>query len=68
MVQRGLVGSVSASCKAGPSLILGSAPQGGFPTELPSNEDMDRGPGEWGQINVLSCMNVTKEMYVCYKI
>ncbi len=30
MVCRGSVGSVSACCKAGPSSILSSAPQGGF--------------------------------------
>ncbi len=30
MVRRGSVGSASACCKAGPSSILGSAPQGGF--------------------------------------
>jgi hypothetical protein len=30
MVRRGTVGSASACCKAGPSSILGSAPQGGF--------------------------------------
>jgi hypothetical protein len=30
-VQRGLVGSALACCKAGPSSNLGSAPQGGFP-------------------------------------
>ncbi len=31
MVRRGLVGSASACCKAGPGSILGSAPQGGLP-------------------------------------
>jgi hypothetical protein len=30
MVRRGSVGSTSACCKASPSLILGSAPQGGI--------------------------------------
>ncbi len=30
MVRRGSVGSASACCKAGPSSILGSAPQGGY--------------------------------------
>ncbi len=30
-VRRGSVGTASARCKAGPSLILGSAPQGSFP-------------------------------------
>ncbi len=30
MVRRGSVGSTSACCKAGPSSILGSAPQVGF--------------------------------------
>jgi hypothetical protein len=31
MGRRGSVGSASACCKAGPSSILGSAPQGSFP-------------------------------------
>ncbi len=64
MVRRGSVGSASACCKAGPSSILGSAPQGGFPTEQTSDEEMDRGLSEWRWINVLyecDCMNV------CYK-
>ncbi len=30
MVRRGSVGIASACCNAGPSSILGSAPQGGF--------------------------------------
>jgi hypothetical protein len=30
MVRRGSIDNVSACCKAGPSSILGSAPQGGF--------------------------------------
>jgi hypothetical protein len=48
MVRRGSVGSASACCKAGPSSILGSAPQGGFiPLSLQSDEEMVRGPGEW---------------------
>jgi hypothetical protein len=33
--------------------ILGSAPQGGFPTELTSDEDMEIDLGEWRRINVL---------------
>jgi hypothetical protein len=31
IVRRGSVGSASACCKAGPSSILSSAPQGSFP-------------------------------------
>jgi hypothetical protein len=31
MVRLGSVGRASACCKAGPSSILGSAPQGSFP-------------------------------------
>ena len=65
MVRRGSVGSVSACCKAGPSLILGSAPQGGSPTEQTSDEEMEIGLSEWRRINVLyecDCMNVC--MYV----
>jgi hypothetical protein len=30
--------------------ILGWAPQGGFPTELTSDEEMERGPGKWRRI------------------
>ncbi len=65
MVRRGSVGSASACCKAGPSSILGSAPQGGSHTEQTSDEDMERGLSEWRRINVLNecdCMNV--RMYV----
>jgi hypothetical protein len=60
MVRRGSVGSASACWKAGPSSILGSAPQGGFfPTELKYNEEMERGLGEWRWMNVwYHCMNV----------
>ncbi len=48
MVRRGSVGSASACCKAGSSSILGSAPQGGFyPLGLHSDEEMEKGPGEW---------------------
>ncbi len=54
MVRRGSVCSASACCKAGPSSILGSAPQGGFiPLSLPSDEEMERGPGEWRRISGL---------------
>jgi hypothetical protein len=62
MVRRSSVGSASACCKAGPSSILGSAPQGGSPTEQTSDEEMERG---LSRINVLyecDCMNVC--MYV----
>ncbi len=53
-LRRGPVGSASACCKAGPSSILGSAPQGGlFPTEHTSDEEMERGLSEWRWINVL---------------
>ncbi len=63
MVRRGSVGSASACCKAGPSSILGSAPQRGSPTEQTSDEEMERGLSEWRRINVLyECV------YVCYKI
>ncbi len=57
MVRRGSVGSASACCKAGPSSILGSAPQGGSPTSQTSDEEMERGLSEWRRINVL---------YECY--
>jgi hypothetical protein len=47
MVRRGSVDGALACCKAGSSLILGSAPQGGFPTELTSDEEMERDLGDW---------------------
>ncbi len=53
MVRRGPVGSASACCKAGPSSILGSAPQGGSPTEKTSDEEMERGLSEWRRMNVI---------------
>jgi hypothetical protein len=53
MVRRGSVGSASACCKAGPSSILGSAPQGGSPTEQTSDEEMERGLSEWRRMNVI---------------
>jgi hypothetical protein len=59
MVRNGSVGSALACCKAGPSSILGSAPQGGFSTELTSDEEMERDLGDWRRINVY-CMNVTE--------
>ncbi len=67
MVRRGSVGSASACCKAGPSSILGSAPQGGFfPLSLHSDEEMEKGPGEWRWISGLyECdrMNVCTVYY-----
>ncbi len=39
IVRRGSTGSTSASCKAGPSSILGS-PREVFATELTSDEEM----------------------------
>jgi hypothetical protein len=55
MVRRCSVGSASACWKAGPSSILGSAPHWGtvFPTELTSDEEMERGLGKLRRINVL---------------
>jgi hypothetical protein len=53
MVRRGSVDSASAFCRAGPSSILDSVSQGGFPTELTSDEEMERDLGEWRRINVL---------------
>ncbi len=38
---------------AGLNSILGSAPQGGFPTELISDEDMERDLCDWRRMNVL---------------
>ncbi len=61
MVRRGSVGSASACWKAGPSSVLGSAPQEGFSpcTEHKCNEEMERGLGEWRWVNVwYHCMNV----------
>jgi hypothetical protein len=53
MVRPCSVGRASACCKTGPSSILGLAPQGGFPTELTSDEDMEIDLSEWRRINVL---------------
>ena len=54
MVRRCSVGSPSACCKAGPSSILGSAPQGRlFPLSLQSDEEMEKGPGERRRISGL---------------
>ncbi len=65
MVRRGSVGSAPACCKAGPSSILGSAPQGGSPTEQTSDEGMERGLSEWRRINVLyECDRMNVCMYV----
>ncbi len=38
-----------------------------FPTELTSDEEMERDLGDWLRINVY-CMNVIEGMYVCQKI
>jgi hypothetical protein len=65
MVRRGTVGSASACWKAGPSSILGSAPQGGSPTEQTSDEEMERGLSKWRRINVLyECDGMNVCMYV----
>ncbi len=62
---RGTVGSASACWKAGPSSILGSAPQGGSPTEQTSDEEMERGLSKWRRINVLyECDGMNVYMYV----
>jgi hypothetical protein len=53
MVRRGSVGSALACCKAGPSTILSSVPQGGVLTEQTSDEEMERGLSEWRLINAL---------------
>ncbi len=61
-MRHGSVGSASACCKAGPSSILGSAPQGGF-SQWTSDEEMERDLDEWRRINALyECdwMNVCK--------
>jgi len=44
IVRRGSNGSLSACCAAGPSLIHGSAPHGGFLAEQRSDEDTRRQP------------------------
>ncbi len=44
MVRRDSVDSASSCCKAGPSPILSSAPQGGFsPLSFQSDEEMETG-------------------------
>jgi hypothetical protein len=63
MVRRGSVGSALACCKAGPSSILGSAPQGRFPHWAHKR---------WGygerlrRVATDECI-VIEWMYVCYK-
>ncbi len=52
-MRRRSVDSTSACLKAGSGSVLGSAPQGGFPTELISDEEMERNFGEWHGMNVL---------------
>jgi hypothetical protein len=61
MVRRCSVGSASACCKAGPSSILGSAPQGGF-----SHWAYKR----WRNVLYVCIvwMWLNERMYVCYKI
>jgi hypothetical protein len=53
--------------KAGPSLILGSAPkEGGFPTELTSDEELEGNLSEWRRMNVLYACDGTRT-YKCIK-
>ncbi len=68
MVRRGSVGSASACCKAGPSSVLGSAPQGGSPTE----QDKRWRNGErlqWMATDkCIIWMWLYECLYVCYRI
>ncbi len=64
MVRRGSVGSASACCKAGPSSIPGSAPQGSFPHWAHKRW----GYGERLQRMATDECIVIEWMYVCYKI
>ncbi len=63
-MRRGSVGSTPTCCKAGPSSILRFSARHHrevFPTELTSDEEMERGLGEWWRINVLNeCLYVIK--------
>ncbi len=63
MGRRGSVGSASACCKAGPSSILGSAPQGSFPHWAHKRW----GYGERLQRMATDVCIVIEWMYVCYK-
>ncbi len=63
MVRHCSVGRAPACCKAGPSSILGSAPQGGFPTELTSDEDMDR-PRRMATDKCIVWMGLNECMYI----
>ncbi len=58
-MQRGLVGSALACCKAGPSSNLGSAPQGGSAHWADSYEDME--------MSLSECLRMNDEwmMYEC---
>ncbi len=65
--RRGSVDSTSACYKAGPSLILGSAPQGGFfPLRLQAMKRCRESSGNGG--GYMHCMNVIEWMYECHKI
>ncbi len=61
--RRGSVGSASACCKAGPSSILGSAPQRSFPHWAHKRW----GYGERLQRMATDVCIVIEWMYVCYK-
>jgi hypothetical protein len=61
MVRRGSVGSASACWKAGPSSILGSAPQGGFSPLSTSSMRKWREASANGDGWMYHCMNVISE-------
>jgi len=52
-VRRSSVGSAWACCKTGPSLNLGSAPQGSFSYGSYCDENMERDFGEWRRVIVM---------------
>ncbi len=68
MVRRGSVGSASACCKAGPSSILGSAPQGGSPHWANKRWRFGERPQRMATDKCIEWMWLYECMYVCYKI
>ncbi len=67
MVRRGSVGSASACCKAGPSSILGSAPQGGSSHWAFKRRGDGERPQRMTMDKCIVWMWLNECMYVCYK-
>ncbi len=68
MLRRCSVRSASACCKAGPSSILGSAPQGGFSHWAYKRWRNGERPRRMAMDKCIVWMWSNERMYVCYKI